>query len=452
MNEKILTEPVIYSAATKPPANNHLYAVFLKMENLVLAIVGGGERSVSLLKEVLENSPEANIRVIAIEISKEIKDLAERNKKIQLIERSFRLSDITDADIIVSTINDETINAQISKRPKNKGSLVSIMDQPELSDFLTDPVAGNIARKFSAGGEIEEIEKPSQKYWKRVATYSTGVFACMLIGYFVFSNIPLKNIYDKAFDLYRTLDASFPWLVLAGFAAQLVDGALGMGYGVTSAAILLSTGVNPSVISSSIHTAEIFSSGASGYSHYKFGNVNKKMFKIMVIPGVLGAVGGAMLLIFLGEKYSLYIKPVLAAYTLFLGCKILLSAFRKMNVPKKFKHYGPLAALGGFLDSFGGGGWGPIVTTTLITKGRSPKFVIGTVSLTEFFVTLASAFTFFTLLGVSHWQTILALILGGLVAAPIAAKLTGKLPRKASFILVGILVIFWSLKILSKLL
>jgi uncharacterized membrane protein YfcA len=106
--------------------------------------------------------------------------------------------------------------------------------------------------------------------------------------------------------------------------------------------------------------------------------------------------------------------------------------------------------VGGFLDSFGGGGWGPIVTTTLITKGRSPKYVIGSVSLTEFFVTLASAFTFFTLLGVSHWQVIIALIIGGLLAAPLAARLAGRLPRKASFILLGILVIIWSMRILVK--
>ena len=142
----------------------------------------------------------------------------------------------------------------------------------------------------------------------------------------------------------------------------------------------------------------------------------------------------------------------MACYTLFLGVKIFFNAFRKLNVQKKFKHYGPLAGLGGFLDSFGGGGWGPIVTTTLITKGRSPRFVIGTVSLTEFFVTLASAFSFFMLLGVTHWQTIIALIIGGFLAAPIAAKLAGKLPRKTSFILLGVLVILWSIKILSKLL
>ncbi|MEO6720441.1 MAG: TSUP family transporter [Ferruginibacter sp.] len=298
----------------------------------------------------------------------------------------------------------------------------------------------------------DETDKPDQKRWKKIATYSVLGFALMLIGHFIFSYIPFAELSGKAAGFYQTLDVNFHWMVLAGFLAQLVDGALGMGYGVTSASILLSTGINPAAISGSIHTAEMFASGASGYSHYKFGNVNKKLFKVLVIPGVIGAIAGAVLLVTLGEKYGNYIRPIMALYTLFLGVKIFANAFRKLNVQKKFKHYGPLAGLGGFLDSFGGGGWGPIVTTTLITKGRSPRFVIGTVSLTEFFVTLASAFSFFMLLGVSHWQTIIALILGGFLAAPIAARLAGKLPRKISFILLGVLVILWSLKILSKLL
>ena len=140
----------------------------------------------------------------------------------------------------------------------------------------------------------------------------------------------------------------------------------------------------------------------------------------------------------------------MAAYTLFLGIKILITAFRTMQVKKKFKRYGMLAGAGGFLDSFGGGGWGPIVSSTLITKGRTPKYVVGSVSLTEFFVTLASAFTFFTLIGVQHWQVILALVLGGLVAAPLAARISGKLPRKASLILLGSLVMVWSIRILIK--
>ena len=229
-------------------------------------------------------------------------------------------------------------------------------------------------------------------------------------------------------------------MLLAGFIAQMVDGALGMGYGVISTTVLLSTGLNPAAISGSIHTAEMFSSGASGFSHYKFGNINKKLFKTLLVPGVLGAVIGAALLVYLGETYGSWVRPVLSIYTLLLGLRILLKAFKKRNESRKVKRAGWLA--GGFLDSFGGGGWGPLVTSTLIAKGKTPRYIVGTVSLTEFFVTLGSAVTFFLLLGTSHIQTIMGLILGGLLAAPIAAKLEGKLNTKTILILVGVLVIF----------
>jgi len=169
-----------------------------------------------------------------------------------------------------------------------------------------------------------------------------------------------------------------------------------------------------------------------------------------LIPGVLGAILGAYLLSKFGDEYAAYIRPVLAAYTLFLGTKILMNAFRKNGAPKKVKRVGWLAGAGGFLDSFGGGGWGPLVTSTLISKGRSPRFVIGSVSLTEFFITLASALTFFSMLGINHWPVILGLIVGGTLAAPLAARLAGKLPIKTMFICVGALVIIWSLRILLK--
>jgi uncharacterized membrane protein YfcA len=328
-------------------------------------------------------------------------------------------------------------------------------DVIENLSLIRSKLNGNFAYKVKRLNYITRslAEEGTEKNinWKKIATYSVSVFALMLIGHFIFSYVPLKEMASSATDYYHTLDKNFPLMVLAGFLAQMVDGALGMGYGVTSATILLSAGINLSAISGSIHTAEMFASGASGYSHYKFGNVNKKLFKILVVPGILGAIFGAFLLSKYGDTHAQYLKPVMAVYTLFLGVRIFSNAFRDKKVTKKFKHYGWLAGVGGFLDSFGGGGWGPIVTTTLITKGRSPRFVIGSVSLTEFFVTLASALTFFSLLGVSHWQVIIALILGGLLAAPLAAKLAGKLPRKTSFILLGILVMIWSLRILIKL-
>ena len=271
----------------------------------------------------------------------------------------------------------------------------------------------------------------------------------MIVGYTLLSFVPFGELLVSIREIPSHIDPIFYWMVLAGFAAQLVDGALGMGYGVTCTTILLSLGVNLPVISGSIHTAEMFSSGISGYSHYRFGNVNKKLFRALLIPGVIGAIIGAVALAKLGVEDADYVKPILAMYTLILGTRILMSVFVKRKA-QKVKRVGWLAGAGGFLDSFGGGGWGPLVTSTLISKGRTPKYVIGSVSLTEFFVTLASAVTFFTLLGISHWQVIAGLVLGGLIAAPIAARLVGKLPMKTMFIGVGSLVIFWSLRILLK--
>jgi uncharacterized membrane protein YfcA len=194
----------------------------------------------------------------------------------------------------------------------------------------------------------------------------------------------------------------------------------------------------------------MFSSGVSGYSHYKFGNVNKKLFKALLIPGIIGAVAGAFLLSKFGDQYSQYVRPFLAAYTLFLGLKIFLAAFKKNRKTSKIKRVGWLAGAGGFLDSFGGGGWGPLVTSSLISKGRTPRYVIGSVSITEFFVTLASALTFFTFLGISHWQVIVGLIIGGVVAAPIAVRLAGRLPLKTMLIAVGTMVVLWSVRLLVK--
>ncbi|ACY40303.1 hypothetical protein BLBBGE_282 [Blattabacterium sp. (Blattella germanica) str. Bge] len=269
-----------------------------------------------------------------------------------------------------------------------------------------------------------------------------------IIGFIIimsyFLHVLTKSIfYQKILD---HLNQSFLYLMFTGFFAQLVDGAIGMGYGLTCTTILLSLGIPLPSISASIHTAEIFSSGISGFSHYKMGNVNKKLFKILLIPGVLGSIIGAFLLSKFGEYYAFYIKPMLASYTFFLGVKILLKTWKKDH--QKTKKIGWLAGCGGFLDSFVGGGWGPFVTSTLISKGRTPKYVIGSVSLSEFFVTFSSALTFFSLLGINYWKIVFGLVFGGLFAAPLAAKISGKLPIKIMCFSIGILVIIWSVRIL----
>ncbi|MFY7788409.1 MAG: TSUP family transporter, partial [Thermoflexibacteraceae bacterium] len=143
---------------------------------------------------------------------------------------------------------------------------------------------------------------------------------------------------------------------------------------------------------------------------------------------------------------------ILAVYSMILGGRLVMIAFRKKIVLKKVKNIGGLGFIGGFLYAFSGGGWGPIVTSTLLSNGRRSKFVVGTVSLSEFFVTLSSSIVFFSVLGVSHWYVILGLIVGGAIAAPLAARLAGKLPQKTALIFVAILVITFSIRMLMKVL
>lgn len=296
----------------------------------------------------------------------------------------------------------------------------------------------------------QESLQAEERSWKRITSKLIILFAIVVLASIVLSVLPdgtANEIFDnvKPYINYKLL-----FFIASGFLAQMVDGVLGMGYGVTSATCLMSLGVSPVSISAAIHTSEIFTTGISGYNHYKFKNVNKKMFKHLVIPGVLGAIIGAIFLVFLGDNASKWLSPLVALYALFLGIKILMKAFRNNQKKEKAKRIGWLAVVGGFLDSFGGGGWGPIVTSTLVSKGRSPGITIGTVSLTEFFVTLSSAATFFIAVGVQDWNVIVGLIVGGTIAAPIAARLVGVLPKKTMMIGVGIMIIIWCIRLLVK--
>ncbi len=237
---------------------------------------------------------------------------------------------------------------------------------------------------------------------------------------------------------------------LIGIFAQLVDGTLGMGYGATSTSFLLAYGVPPVVSSTAVHVSEMFTTGASALSHHKFGNINKKLVKHLLIPGVLGSITGAYLLsdVINGDV----IKPFIAVYMIVLAIIIIRKALAKTIIKKKTKKLGFLATFGGFMDAVGGGGWGPIVTSTLLGRGRNPRYTIGSVNAAEFAVSFASGITFMLFGGIHGWQVIIGLILGGVIAAPIGAYLVNKIKRKPMMIAVGILIILLSLKTLSKLL
>lgn len=245
-------------------------------------------------------------------------------------------------------------------------------------------------------------------------------------------------------------DSEFVIFFGIGIFAQLVDGTLGMGYGATSTSFLLAYGVPPVVSSTGVHVAEMFTTGVSAISHHKFGNINKKLVRHLLIPGVLGSITGAYLLsdVIDGDV----IKPFIALYMIGLAVIIIRKAMQKNIIKKKTKRLGILATFGGFMDAVGGGGWGPIVTSTLLGRGRNPRYTIGSVNAAEFAVAFASGVTFMLFGGIQGWQVIIGLILGGVIAAPIAALLVNKIKRQPMMILVGILIIILSLRTLSKLL
>ena len=284
--------------------------------------------------------------------------------------------------------------------------------------------------------KVLSLKLPSVSGWYIAA----GAIVLILSAIFIFNgslSVSQENV--SAF-----LGSDFALYLLVGLAAQLVDGALGMAYGVTSTSFLLSLGVPPAISSTSVHVAEMFTTGASAISHFRYKNINKKLFKSLLIPGVLGAITGAYLLsdVIDGDL----VKPYIAAYMLILGLIIIRKALQKNLVKNKTKKIGILAAAGGFLDSIGGGGWGPIVTSTLLGQGRDPRYTIGSVNAAEFVIAFASGVTFLIFTGVSSWQVVSGLIIGGVIAAPFGAMLVGKIKRKPLMLIIGALVIGLSVR------
>lgn len=313
--------------------------------------------------------------------------------------------------------------------------------------FRSTIMSQNIPSSPEPKRNFPSIFKAVQTIWKRersiteVIIHISNALALMIVGHLLFTYVT----FEKIEVVFSSVNSEILYYILGGFIAQMIDGALGMAYGVTATTFLLSVGISPAAASASVHASEVFTSGVSGYMHLKFGNVNSKLFKTLVIPGIIGAILGAYVISSL-EDYAGYIKPIVSIYTLFLGAIIIRKALIKRQEKRQLKKVGLLALFGGYLDSIGGGGWGPIVSSTLIASGRHPKYTIGSVNLTEFFVSLASSLTFFTVIGLGYWQVIIGLILGGVVAAPIAARLANKLPIKSMMILVGLVIIIVSLR------
>src|SRR5215217_1351519 len=230
-------------------------------------------------------------------------------------------------------------------------------------------------------------------------------------------------------------------LALAGFIAQLVDGSLGMAYGVSSTTVLLAAGVAPALASAAVHMAEIGTTAVSGISHSSFGNVDWSKIVWLAVPAGIGALAGALLLVWAStlEATAGYVEPVVAILLFVLGIYVLSRfAFRRTERPIEVRpvppaFLTPLGFVAGFLDAFGGGGWGPVATPTLLSSGRmEPRKVIGTVDTSEFVIAVCASVGFLFSLSFQEipWQAVGALLAGGVVAAPIAAWLVRILPMR----------------------
>jgi uncharacterized protein len=246
---------------------------------------------------------------------------------------------------------------------------------------------------------------------------------------------------------------SFIVLAIVGLVAQLVDGSLGMAYGVTSTTLLLAVGISPALASASVHIAEVGTCAMSGASHWRFGNVDWSKIVWLAVPGAIGAFLGAVVLASVITAEAA--EPIVAVFLFSLGIFILSRfAFRRHErpvrerpIPKAF--LSPLGFVAGFLDAAGGGGWGPISTPTLLSSGRmQPRKVIGTVDTSEFLVAVAASIGFFVSLSFADipWQLVGALLVGGLIAAPVAAWIVRILPARIMGTAVGGVILIVNMK------
>lgn len=268
-----------------------------------------------------------------------------------------------------------------------------------------------------------------------LALVSVAVFSLYELGYFD----ELQHILAK--DHYI-----FYWMLLVGVFAEIVAGSMGMGYGVICTTTLMLLNIPPHIVSASIHSAESFTTAAGSLSHIKLKNVSKSLVKKLAVPAVIGAIIGAVSLTYLGEYYAKITKTIIAFYTLYLGIQILSNAFKdkQSKALKRKTNLTRLGVIGGFIDSFAGGGWGPLVTGTLIKNAFTPRFAVGSSTVAKCILTITAAATFFLTLGIQHWNIILGLLIGGIITAPFSAMLTAKLPVKKMFLVIGALVIVMS--------
>lgn len=474
---------------------NELFPVFLKLNKLHVLLVGAGNVGLEKLGAMLNNSPQSQITVVAEKIAPEVWQLATQYPALSILNKSFEEADLDGKDLVVVAADQPALNETIRTLARDRRLLINVADKPELCDFYLGSIVkkGDLKLGISTNGKSptiakrikevlqtnlpDELDQTLQQINKLRITLN-GDFAYkvkelnkataillapqtensssrklrwLIFGFMMVCLAIIAALYwnnDPAFQNYfLSIHPTFYYFLIAGFIFAMVDGAIGMSYGVTSTTFALSMGIPPASASTAVHVSEIMSNGIAGWMHFRMKNVNMRMFWLLVIPGIIGAVLGAYILSSL-EHYSHYTKPVISFYTLILGIVILRKAFKangKRHV-QKIKKVVPLGFGGGFIDAVGGGGWGSIVLSSLIAGGRNARYALGTVKLSRFFIAVMSSLTFITMLEGIHWDALLGLVIGSAVASPIAARLSNRISVKVIMVSVGIIVILASSK------
>jgi siroheme synthase-like protein len=472
---------------------NPLFPVFLKLNELHTVVIGAGNVGLEKLSAIYHNSSEARVTVIALTVLPEVYALATEHKGLTILEKSFTDDDLGTADVVIAATNDSELNNFIRQSAHDRKLLINVADKPQLCDFYLGSIVqkGDLKIAISTNGKSPTIAKrlkdvlneglPDEldttlQQMSVLRNSLTGDFTAkvqklnkvtavlvepkqvdkrnliwLIWGAIILSILIVVTalwLREPGFKSYvQHINPVFYYFMGAGFLFALIDGAIGMSYGVTSTTFSLSMGIPPASASMGVHLSEIISNGIAGWMHYRMGNINWKLFKLLLIPGIIGAVTGAYLLSSL-EHYSQYTKPVVSVYTLILGVVIFSKAFK--NKPKrsseKIKNISLLGLGGGFIDAVGGGGWGSIVLSTLIAGGRHARFSLGTVKLSRFFIALMSSITFIAMLNSSHWAAVAGLVIGSAIASPVAAKISNRISAKAIMIAVAVIVILISLR------
>jgi siroheme synthase-like protein len=471
---------------------NQLFPVFLKLNDLHTVLIGAGNVGLEKLTAILHNSNTARVTVVAKTVIQEVKDLIITYPTIKIIEKSFTDNDLDNADLVIAATDDSKLNQYIRESAHQRKLLINVADKPELCDFylgsivqkgdlkigistngksptiakrlkevlneslpaeldislqqmsnLRNTLSGDFTDKVKRLNEVTSVlvdQKAERKNLKWLIWLSI-VFSIVVAVTALWFNEPEFRAYAQE------INPIFYYFLGAGFVFALIDGAIGMSYGVTSTTFSLSMGIPPASASLGVHLSEILSNGIAGWMHYRMGNVNWKLFWLLVIPGLAGAMIGAGILSSL-EHYSQYSKPFVSLYTLILGIVIFTKGLnlKRKRTNGKIKRIRLLGFGGGFIDAVGGGGWGSIVLSTLIAGGRNPRFSLGTLKLSRFFIALGSSLMFISLINGKHWEAVAGLVLGSALASPIAAKISNKISTKAIMMSVAVIVILISLK------